>query len=638
MSLIVCSNQDSDKLAVTTKQSVFKPYSFRNALSSTITLPKNSQIALQSCKINLDGTFSLSGNSYVLYQYYGEDLVNGSDTIDNQSTSVPIRTQIIDSTNDQVQELTAVMLASRVQSAVEEYIYHPNLQYKVNCSAKYDETSGEFEGFELQYDQYVDSTNTIPDDDELVDFGRPDVRIDSENEQVWTYESGVFTTGNPEEGLDYDDSPQVAISSGLPLSAYNGEMVVDFSDANDSDLNWGVGLSRFMNEENGFVQTGTWSPSYYSRQRSAEFGESLFEEYGFFFDYMVGRQGESLVLYHTVTDTSLPGSRENYLFQKQVAYEESTDSDFTEPYDIDTNSESFTKVKYTLIGQQLKIEMLDADDNASLLYSYNASDTNSAMVKPICQSTWDLHPVLYCDADATNNGNTLTIETFHGCQNLKDKLPNWTALDPTSSWWGDIEGVDERVGWALESRPWNDDNVENRYEYVTYAGIRTGAHPTIDWENYLILKPSELFKPSLGANTSKLLGFSHTPTKNYTFPGTGTEDKYKRLFTSDQVPKLLSAKSLFVRLENFTQQSVNARQGNRSSIIAHLPRFGDSNVETGRIFYEPNTLIYLDLNNSEPLHINSFDISFCYSNECYAENLTGQSVVVLHIREKPDKM
>ena len=90
---------------------------------------------------------------------------------------------------------------------------------------------------------------------------------------------------------------------------------------------------------------------------------------------------------------------------------------------------------------------------------------------------------------------------------------------------------------------------------------------------------------------------------------------------------------MFVRLENFTAQSTNAHQGNQSKIIAHLPRF-DGQVETGRIFHQPNNLIYLDLNNSEPLKINSFDISFCYSNEQYATSLTGQSIVCLHFREK----
>ena len=91
---------------------------------------------------------------------------------------------------------------------------------------------------------------------------------------------------------------------------------------------------------------------------------------------------------------------------------------------------------------------------------------------------------------------------------------------------------------------------------------------------------------------------------------------------------------MFVRLDNFTQQSTNARQGNRSNIIAHLPRF-DGQVETGRIYHEPKNLIFLDLNNSNDLHVNSFDISFCYSNEQYVTALTGQSVVALYFRQKP---
>ena len=90
---------------------------------------------------------------------------------------------------------------------------------------------------------------------------------------------------------------------------------------------------------------------------------------------------------------------------------------------------------------------------------------------------------------------------------------------------------------------------------------------------------------------------------------------------------------MFVRLENFTQNCINSLQGNRSKIIAHLPRF-DGQIETGRIFHSPAERVYLDLNNSEPLRVNSFDISFCYTNEQYATNLTGQSVVVLHFKQK----
>ena len=102
---------------------------------------------------------------------------------------------------------------------------------------------------------------------------------------------------------------------------------------------------------------------------------------------------------------------------------------------------------------------------------------------------------------------------------------------------------------------------------------------------------------------------------------------------SSKIPQLLSTKTMFVRLENFTQNCVNARMGNRSKIIAHLPRF-DGQVETGRIFHQPHERVYLDLNNSEPLRVNSFDISFCYTNEQYATNLTGNQLFVYISKRK----
>ena len=75
MSLIVCSNKESDATIVGKDQSIFKPYSFRNALSSTMILPKNCQVALESVKYNLDGTVALTGRSRIMYFYYGETLI-----------------------------------------------------------------------------------------------------------------------------------------------------------------------------------------------------------------------------------------------------------------------------------------------------------------------------------------------------------------------------------------------------------------------------------------------------------------------------------------------------------------------------------------------------------------------------------
>ena len=67
MSLVIASNQVSDSIS-DTNSSIFKPWSFRNDLSSTYTIPANGQVALQSVKYNLDGTIDLANDGQVLYQ------------------------------------------------------------------------------------------------------------------------------------------------------------------------------------------------------------------------------------------------------------------------------------------------------------------------------------------------------------------------------------------------------------------------------------------------------------------------------------------------------------------------------------------------------------------------------------------
>ena len=66
-------------------------------MGSTFTIPKNGQVALESAKIQLDGSIDVSGQQ-VLYQYFGKEIAvaGGVDpeyaaSLD-LTTSVPIRT------------------------------------------------------------------------------------------------------------------------------------------------------------------------------------------------------------------------------------------------------------------------------------------------------------------------------------------------------------------------------------------------------------------------------------------------------------------------------------------------------------------------------------------------------------------
>ena len=133
------------------------------------------------------------------------------------------------------------------------------------------------------------------------------------------------------------------------------------------------------------------------------------------------------------------------------------------------------------------------------------------------------------------------------------------------------------------------------------------------------------------ANTQYLLGFKGRSLAIGTLnAGDGSTD-----LSSISIPILSSPKSLFVRVNNLTQQSINAQLGNSySKIIAHLPRLDSAGNEVGALHFEPNQLVYVALQNVQDIYLNSIDIDLVYDNETYADCLSGKSIVVLHVRKR----
>ncbi len=636
MSLVVCSNQDSDSTTATTQQSIYKPYSFRNALSSTYMIPKNGQVALQSCKYNLDGTIPLSGADQVLYQYYGQDLAEETSTtpaddIDVKSSAVPIRTQIFSGRKDTIEEVSADDLAKSVEEAMNDNIFHPNLRDLIEVDVKRDGTTNEFEGYDIAYGQYSTATSVIPADDEVIDQMSDELKSGNEYPN-FHYEEGQFTA----IAVPTIDAPAVGVLASNPLSAQNGVLQVDFSDPNDNGRDWGVGLSRYVNTALPDTSTGTNTRRPYYAIKSDATTDHTQPDDNFFFDYIVCRKEGVLKVYHTCADSEVRDvfGGTNMIIPRELVYGDKA----VEPdYDLDDNSEEFVAVKFVLEGQRLRIIMLKTDASEVLLYEYVSTLANDHNLSCVSQAKWNLYPLLYIEK-GEGLATAMFVEEFTPCQNeLQTLRQRLDADNPyVVSWFNTLEGTsDEGIASSLENRVWNDYASAERWDtYMTWAGIQGGANQVIDLENYLIMTPNSQFASSTGANTEKLLGFLGTPTNDYASGSGGSS--LVRTFSSSSVPRLLASRSMFVRLENMTQNSLNARVGNRSSIIAHLPRF-DGQVETGRIYHEPKNLIFLDLNNSQPMRVSSFDISFVYSNEQYVQALTGQSVVCLYFREKPSE-
>ena len=613
MALVVCSNLESDATTVGRDQSIFKPYSFRNALSSTMTLPKNCQVALESVKYNLNGTVAIGANSYIMYFYFGEDLDATEDM--DYSTAYPIRIPLVDVPPNQVIELSFTDLVARIQVQLNKFVYHPNLRDLVVCNVNKDTTTGELEGIEIQFGQYTGSESTIPV--EAVEFGNPAY---INEEQGWSYDEGTFTTNG--DAVD-NDFPAVALLSDKPISLNDGELIVDFSSANEANVEWRVGLSRFLNRTNNAYDIGFW-PMFMSDAGSSSELEGPqpgnTKESGLMFaDYLVCRVGDELKVCHTSGNST-------YADTPTWLDVEMGNSAVPADYNLSTNASSFTKVKFECQGQRIKISMLEEDNTAHILYDYDSTYEDTEILKPINQSCWTMYPVLSIERDATTNGQSLVVDTFIPCDNIL----NHNINDVNNSWYQSVQADDEPYGDTgvareLETRPWNDEQ-EDKATYNIQAEIN--ASGAIDLSSKIISQPSEQYVPSNGANSKSILGL---PTSIMTAEYTSDLSPETTRIRGTDRPELLSTRTMFVRLENFTQECANARQGNRSKIIAHLPREISTNK---RIFYQPNQRVYLDLNNSEPLNVNSFDISFCYSNEQYATNVSGQSVVVLHFKSK----
>ena len=153
-----------------------------------------------------------------------------------------------------------------------------------------------------------------------------------------------------------------------------------------------------------------------------------------------------------------------------------------------------------------------------------------------------------------------------------------------------------------------------------------------DYDSLIITARSNAYGRDVTAlcNTQSTLGFIGDPISRPLAPANNLVTTNE----STSTPKLISNISLFIRLNNFTQNSMNARQGTLSKIIAHLPRFDNSGNETGGLYFEPHEKTYISLNNPQEILINSFDIDIVYENETFCTALTGKTIVCLHIRQK----
>tara|TARA_R100000655_G_scaffold79093_2_gene118515 strand:+ start:1064 stop:2938 length:1875 start_codon:yes stop_codon:yes gene_type:complete len=622
MSFLITSNT-AESGGVQLSGGINRPFSYFNNLQDTFKIPKNSEIAVQSIKINKEGNFHTNARNNQFYIYQGEDLddVTGNDI--NLTTSTTSYGFV---TNDQGENSFSANVddfAGFVQKAFRRATYLPNNQVSVTntsgtqVTVKRNASGVDFEGFKFSFTGHPSASNgnNIAHEwavGEVGQVGHP-----------FGYNSGTGFLQNNDNADDVD-----LIGTNYPLSLTNGSYVVSIhghGGASGRSEEWQIGLTRCTRTKridvNGSfpnVVTGDEDPSL---QYPTYFNAS----YDPFYDYVVRNE----------EDTN--GSFKIKIFQ--ATSEPNNDIEMTEldyrtglgiANYIDANASHISQVGFTLNNERVAVNVYNASTTAWITLVDGTDVNASRNLKPVNQCCWNLYPKISLPPSAE-----VKIERFEGI-GIDGHVYGSETLNPVTNqyeqkhcdWWATCVNTDQEENLCQE--------VDNRFMIRTgnttaYSQFGLNASGLVNKDIVLVLTKSEKYQPSWFANTQDIFGFTNRGIVDQSSSPIAQFNPI--FFESDNVPKVVSNNSLFVRLKNMTFNSVNFSKSSLSKILYHLPRFDNSGAEVGGLFFEPSERVYLKLNNIDDLFINDIEVEIVNSDEKLATNLTGKTIVCFHIRD-----
>lgn len=635
MSLILTTNTSDNNNMSALNTGINRPYDYINFTTDTFEIAENSEIAVQSIKFNKEGNVEVNRQNNQLYVWTGE---KDADKVPSDTTSLAVHTTIGDR-NVKFQQFNNESLADEIKTAIDRGLCHPDLVASSPAN-----TSGTIVAVTRDSDNKFTGYSMIMNSGKKADLTnkRADMAfVDSLKYAVvnGSWNSSTFRVTKL-AGLDCE-----MIGSGGPLSQVSGSMTVDFSNAGPL---WEIGLTRYLNEEanDHTEQNFGWFK---------EDGES-------FYDYCVksvwspAASKYYLRVFHAVMSGDFPdGSPEQTcLFLDEISYTHVTPliEVFATPGEYTTGN--VKRLTFNIKNERVTISTTDAAVKAPvthiLFQGDNASKTYN--LKPTSTNTKYLYPKFFV---ALDDGYLEVLEAelsiptgflYGGNMGAGGVLAGSLALGTqyfdyfTMATYGDSS-----YAKTLDMRHMFNYDIEADTDYTQHglngdSALFTPGVTETSWGVGLVLKPQTptddspdfetgSFWPTQGANAGAILGFQGTPFLILTNSSTTTSETY----LSINVPQQISTNSIFVRLNNFLQRTINGQTNGISKIVYHVPRFDNGGNEFGGLFFEPSERVYIKLHNTEKLRRNEFSVSLVNSDETLAENITGKTIVMFHIRK-----
>jgi hypothetical protein len=660
MSLIITSNNIPGN---TNQIGISNAANYRNNIKNPLTIPPNSQVAVESVKINRSPQLDYETGSVTNFWFnprLAQDSVTASPWLTQTNLSKSLG-YIMPTENVINTNLSVLDFCDNFKEIVENaYSLHPEIDTISGVSVLPTGTSV-FLGFEYKINQIGTNAAHLmpPDDSKFSCFGTSDDDA--------TYVSGVFTAVNPagnQRGSQYQLHPIEDL--GGPISLFNGKITYKVTEPNASG--WTVGLSR---PQTRTVETSTGSAVYGPVTDPVRYmgfvGRGVGKVGSDFYDYCVECSTDRKIrLYHSipVVSSANRGTGAEGLGMAEIFYYENTNALFTQNNVVNScfatgspiAASAVTKISFEIQNEKVII----SDQNGSVICSPNVvnASTKGQVPKPLGQTCWKMYPTV----SMWDTGEKVEVEHYRCRTNttMKNNYPsnNWftRCTQPVTNIVLELGG---RVGWHKQLQPWKNAfswpwAIDSRDLYRQYEA--EDATPTTatsggtihtykglsgslmeDYENIFIMRDTERYMDRVvqtwQPNTAEVLGFEAYAIN----PVSGMQSSAAPggSFTSVARPNLSSQSSTFIRVPTLTHETYNFSTGNPSKILFQVPRFDNSGAEEGNLFFQNNDKTYVDLKNASPLHITDIDIQFVRSDERIVNDLTGTTNVVLHIRDKP---
>lgn len=680
MSLIFTSNTQDDYKDFDTEGrslrapiGIERPSDYHNHLTSPLEVKPNSQIAVQSVKLQRQQTYEVTDSLNMLY-YFGEPL--GTTNSLNDVTKRPNLVSVprgVYSRSEFATQLQTEMNNMNTVPAV-----HNN--FRVSASL----ADGNFLGYKISASQngtnYSNRASTLNSSlaDVFVAIGSTPT---SDN---FTLAGGVFTRTGATGTIK--DEKCCGIVTDYPLAmGQNACMTVDLRGASYSDgeggfvnSSWAIGLTRptiQLNNDNTKGKSHGNAPIDFNREKARV--NPHFWDYVAILDAGSAGEAGELKLYtaNYLKDANGNAIAESYKM-REIKYYGGTGQVGSIIGNASINaSGEYQTLEYSFEGEEVVLALKKADGTRLTLIDSGTNADVDRVFKPTTDFTGTLYPKICLSQGSVQ----ITHYDTYSATNETYKYPSYTGYDPTDMSGGtytvgdspyanfigrsklmrsdgvrgdtDVVGLKPSWGERAVGRVQNfifkpdyaygqmlPEDYETSTDTLVFKGNNAGGG--IDYEHLLVLTdttPPASQDQSIGNYYSKMCNMGRYIGWNDLSIVTEAEGTVTAsnlvTWTSPNLPDF-KVNSAFVRISNLNHRTYNSCKNSVSKMLYHIPRFTNDGRQYGDLFFEVGEKTYVDLNNTEPFVLNQLQVQIVDKNERVVDDLVGDTIIVFHIREK----